>query len=128
MKKYLILSPMLAAALWMVPASAEDAKPSKESATAEKSDTPAAKGKKGGELAGLSREEREAKLKERREKADARLKELREKKKAGSLKPAEEKQLERLEERAKKGPGREKKGPKPGKKSEGPAPEEPAKK
>ena len=37
-------------------------------------------------------------------------------------------QLERLEDRAKKGPGREKKGPDRGKKSEGPAPEEPAKK
>jgi hypothetical protein len=110
-------------AFQIFPVSAEDAKVEK-SKPAETLKAEKAKDGKGAdrvpneEWNKLSDEQKAAKLKERREKSEARIKTLKEKKTAGTLTPAEEKQLERLESRSKRGPAKPKRSEKPDKKSD----------
>jgi hypothetical protein len=101
-------------ALQVLPITAEETKAEKaKPAPAEKADKATVEKKSdwvpNEEWNKLSDEEKAQKLKERREKAEARVKALKEKKAAGTLTPAEEKQLERLEARGKRTPGKPRK-------------------
>jgi len=114
MKNRIIALLVALLALQVLPITADETKAEKAKPTpAEKADKATVEKKSewvpNEEWNKLSDEERAQKLKERREKAEARVKALKEKKAAGTLTPAEEKQLERLEARAKRTPGKPRK-------------------
>lgn len=113
MKKYISSLLLVLLGLNALPLIAKDTKvPAPFPAATEASaKTKGEKGKGGiGSAEGekLSPEQKAAKQKERKEKADAQLKELKEKKASGSLTAQDEKRLERLENRVKRGPGKKK--------------------
>ncbi len=113
MKKYISSLLLVLLGLNSLPLIAEDAKaPLPNPAATEARAKAKVERKKGGigsaEWDKLSPEQKATQQKERKEKADAQLKELKAKKAAGSLTAQDEKRLERLENRAKRGAGNKK--------------------
>ena len=109
MKKYISSLLLVLLGLNSLPLIAEDAKAPVPTEARAKAKVERKKGGLGSaEWDKLSPEQKATQQKERKEKADAQLKELKAKKAAGSLTAQDEKRLERLENRAKRGAGNKK--------------------